>query len=345
MKILVVRFRQMGDAVLATCVFNTIKRNDPEADTTFILNERLAPLFKGHPAIDHIITFSESDNENLWCYLRKVWRIVHHNHYDVIIDMRSTLKSMFFTLFSLSTEYRIGLKKWYTGFAFNYFFEKTNRNKCMIDHDLMLLSPLNYKVWDQNFHIPITENEKEEFKDYMVKMKIDFSKPVVLMGVTSKLKNKTWSEEGMVYVVRNLIKTFPQVQIIFNYALGKEEQASRRIYELLDNDPHIFIDIRAQSPRQLAAMASWITLYFGNEGGARHIIHSQDKPSFVVVAPQNSKKMWLPQNGIPTGGVGIEDFVSPSQLAKIPTDRQYDLIKKEKVWIEFLKFINKYHIL
>lgn len=198
MKILVVRFRQMGDAVLATCVFNTIKRNDPEADTTFILNERLAPLFKGHPAIDHIITFSESDNENLWCYLRKVWRIVHHNHYDVIIDMRSTLKSMFFTLFSLSTEYRIGLKKWYTGFAFNYFFEKTNRNKCMIDHDLMLLSPLDYKVLDQNFHIPITENEKEEFKDYMVKMKIDFSKPVVLMGVTSKLKNKTWSEEGMV---------------------------------------------------------------------------------------------------------------------------------------------------
>jgi heptosyltransferase-2 len=43
MKILVIRFRQMGDAILATCLFNTIKRNDPGADTTYVLNERLAP--------------------------------------------------------------------------------------------------------------------------------------------------------------------------------------------------------------------------------------------------------------------------------------------------------------
>jgi ADP-heptose:LPS heptosyltransferase len=345
MKILVVRFRQMGDAILATCIFNTIKRNDSKTDTTFILNERLAPLFMDHPAIDHIITFSESENYTFWCYLKKVWKVVHQTHYDVIIDMRSTLKSMFFSVFSPSTKYRIGLRKWYTHGTFNYLFDRTRTNESAIDHDLMLLSPLNYTDWDQSFLLSATDKEKKDFRDYMVRMKIDFSRPVVLMGVTSKLQNKTWSVEGMVYIVRNLIQTYPQIQIIFNYAPGIEELDSRRIYKLLNNDQHIFIDIHASSPRQLLAMSSWITFYFGNEGGARHIAHSQNKPSFVIMAPQNSKKIWLPQNGIPAEGISVEDIASKSELAKTPLNRQYALMKKEMVWMSFLRFIDKYHIL
>lgn len=345
MKILVIRFRQMGDAILATCLFNTIKRNDPGADTTYVLNERLAPLFKDHPAIDHLITFSESENYTFWRYLEKVWQVVHQNHYDVIIDMRSTVKSMFFTVFSPSTKYRIGLRKWYTHCAFNYLFDRARKNECTIDHDLMLLSPLNYTVWDQSFALPVTVKEKDDFRNYILRMKIHFSRPVVLMGVTSKLQNKTWSPEGMAYIVRNLIQVYPQVQIIFNYAPGKEEWESRQIYELLDRDPHIFINIRASTPRQLVALSSWITLYFGNEGGARHIVHSQGKPSFVIMAPQNSKRMWLPKNNIPAEGISVEDVASENELAKIPLDRQYALIKKETVWERFLEFINKYHIL
>lgn len=345
MKILVVRFRQMGDAILATCIFNTIKRNDSEAETTFILNERLAPLFNDHPAIDHIVTFSESENYTFWRYLKKVWTVVHQTHYDVIIDMRSTLKSMFFSIFSPSTIYRIGLRKWYTHGAFNYLFDRSRDNESAIDHDLMLLSPLNYTDLDQSFLLSATNKEKKDFRDYMIRMNIDFSKPVVLMGVTSKLQNKTWSVEGMVYIVRNLIQTYPQVQIIFNYAPGVEELDSRRIYKLLNNDPHIFINIRASSPRQLLAMSSWITFYFGNEGGARHIVHSQNKPSFVVMAPQNSKRMWLPQNGIPAEGISVEDIASKRELDKTPLNRQYEFIKKEMVWEKFLKFIDKYHIL
>ena len=47
MKILVIRFRQMGDAILATPLLSTLRANFPDAQIDFVLNERIAPLFKG----------------------------------------------------------------------------------------------------------------------------------------------------------------------------------------------------------------------------------------------------------------------------------------------------------
>ena len=53
-KILVVRFRQMGDAILATSLLNTLHKSFPEAKIDFVLNQRIAPLFEGHPSVNHI---------------------------------------------------------------------------------------------------------------------------------------------------------------------------------------------------------------------------------------------------------------------------------------------------
>ena len=54
-RVLVVRFRQMGDAILATPLLNTIRQSFPDAEIDFVLNEKIAPLFEGHPAIHRLL--------------------------------------------------------------------------------------------------------------------------------------------------------------------------------------------------------------------------------------------------------------------------------------------------
>ena len=49
MKILVVRFRQMGDSVVATSLLNTLRYNSLEYQMHFVLNGKIAPLFHRHP--------------------------------------------------------------------------------------------------------------------------------------------------------------------------------------------------------------------------------------------------------------------------------------------------------
>ena len=296
MRILVIRFRQMGDAILATPLLSTLHRSFPDADIHFVLNERIAPLFEGHPAISRIITFNDAERHAPLTYLRKVWQTVHQTHYDAIIDMRSTLNTMPFALFSLSSKMRIGIRKPYTLGIYNRRIEGCEDDESMVTHNLKLAEPLKPAITDRNLSLSITEKEKTDFRTYMQHEGIDFSRPVMLVGVTAKLENKTWAEDRMTETLRRLLDTFPHLQLIFNYAPGREAENAHRIYEHLGANPHIFLQIQAKSPRELAAMAANCTAYFGNEGGGRHIVHAMGKPSLVVCSPLASKTTWLPQD-------------------------------------------------
>lgn len=336
-KILVVRFRQMGDAVLATPMLNTLRRNFPEAQIDFVLNERIAQLFAGHPSIDHIISFTDDERHSFFTYIKKVWHVVHHTRYDVIIDMRSTVNTMLFALFSPHTRWRIGIRKAYTWLAFNHRFEGCEDDESMIDHNLQLLTPLGALVPEKAITLHVAEQEQADFRRYMEEQGIDFSRPVMLAGVTAKLAGKTWAEDRMTEVLRRFMAVWPQVQIIFNYAPGQEALNAQRIYESLGRHPNIFINIEAKSMRQLAAMAASCTFYFGNEGGGRHIVQAMGRPSLVVCSPMASKKTWLPENDeVLTRGISATDIDPNAQ--RLSYEAQYGLITVEYVWRELKAF-------
>ena len=141
MKILVIRFRQMGDAILATPLLSTLRASFPDAEIDFVLNERIAPLFEGHPALSRIITFTDEERHSFFTYVGKVWRTVHQTRYDAIIDMRSTTNTMLFALFSLRSRWRIGIRKPYTWGIFNRRIEACEDDESMIDHNLKLVPP------------------------------------------------------------------------------------------------------------------------------------------------------------------------------------------------------------
>lgn len=347
MKILVVRFRQIGDAILTTCVFNTIRRTFPDAETYFVLNENIAPLFEGHDAIDHIITFSNEERHSVAKYLRKVWRIVRENRFDVIIDMRSTVNTMLFSLLSPGTEYRIGIRKAYTRIAFNHLIEPSARGESIISRNLRMLAPLDRirpLAEDRRFTLGITDGEQESFRSYMEGQGIDFSRPVMLAGVTAKLANKTWNEDNMVCVLDRFIRRYPEFQIIFNYAPGAEEENAVRIYNRLADNTNVFVNVRADSLRKLVAMSRLIDFYFGNEGGARHIVHACGKPSFVICSPVADKAVWLPQDDVPAHGIAASDIVPEAGLRDMTAEQRYAVITPDIVTEQLFEQIERIKI-
>ena len=205
MKYLVIRFRQMGDAVIATCLLNSIKENDPQADVTFVLNQKIEPLFRGHPSIDHIITFTERERHSLWRNFGKMWRVVRRDHYDVIIDMRSTLNTMGFALFSPSSRYRIGLEKSYTRWVYNHRIHRFRKGDTAISHDLDMLRPLGFKRLDPHISLSVTDDERRRYARYLQEQGIDLARPIVLVGVSAKLDEKRWPLKYMAFITQRLI--------------------------------------------------------------------------------------------------------------------------------------------
>ena len=98
-KVLVIRFRRIGDAVLSVVICSSIRKSFPEAEIHYVLNDHIAPLFENHPDIDKIITFSDEENNHFFKYLRKVRQLMKTERYDVIIDTRATIKTLWFSAF------------------------------------------------------------------------------------------------------------------------------------------------------------------------------------------------------------------------------------------------------
>lgn len=337
----------MGDAILTTVVLNSLKKSFPGCSIDFVLNDKICPLFEGHPSIDRLIPFTVEERHSFFTYIKKVWCIVHATHYDVIIDMRSTINTMLFALLSPTTKYRIGLNKGYCKLAFNHRLERCRTGQSMIAHNLSMLKPLEKEhklVLDAHFSLYITKEEQDTYDQYLTSKGILLDKPILLAGVTAKLADKVWNEERMVWTIQQFIEEYPDVQIIFNYAPGKEKENAYRIYDKLGKPQQVHIEVEAKSQRELVALSNRITMYFGNEGGGRHIVHACGKPSYVIMAPTTNKVTWLPQNDIPTDGIAYTDLMGRQDTTALDRMAKYNLISQEEVWKRWSKFIKQYHI-
>lgn len=349
-KILILRFRQVGDSILAVALCSTLKNSFPTAEIHFVLNKNIAPLYKGHPDIDEVITFDYNENKSFYTYIKKVWQITHQNKYDIIIDMRSTVRTLFFSLFSLSSPYRIGRIKGYTHFLLNHPIDTYNNNLTldMVGRDLLLATPLEKTTpihYTKDFKLHITHKEIEDFREYMKREGINFNRPIFLIGVTTKLTHKKWDTTSMVIILEEILKKHKEVQMIFNYAPGREEEDAKDIYKKLGHPDSIKINIQASSLRQLAALCANCSFYFGNEGGARHIAQAVGTPSFAIFSPSASKKMWLPSNSVFADGISVDDFLSQENQRKMTYKEKFDSITPEKVYKQLnpiiAKLINK----
>lgn len=344
-KILVIRFRRVGDAVLGTALCTSLRNTFPNAEIHYLLNTHIAALYDSHPDIDKVITFDNSDDKSLFRYVRRVWSIVRANKYDVIIDMRGTVRTLLFSLFSLRTLYRIGTKKSYTFFALNYPVDnRADRSKNMIQHNLEFLKPLE-EIADvkycKDFKLYVSAAEKQNFRSYMEASGINFSRPVILAAVSARLQHKIWDKEKMKVVLQNIIADY-DVQIIFNF-VNAEREFAVKLHAEMNNHPQIFTNIEANNLRDLCALSVNCDFFFGNEGGARHLAQALDIPSFAIFPPKISKARWLPNQGDRFAGISPDDFYSKDDQKAMSYEQRFSCITSDRVWAQ-LKPMLDFHL-
>lgn len=333
MKVLIIRFRRVGDAVLTSSICTTLKQADPNIEIHYVLDQHIGELFDQHPDIDKVITFSEKEKHSFFIYLRKIWRIMRKEKYDVIIDARSTINTMYFSLFSIGSKYRIGLKKSYLKYVYNYRIDSSQITG-YIERMHELLKPLSEKYKfnkSGSFRLGNSEEARLAFRHSMQRAGIDFNKLVVCCAVATRLPYKRWDFEKMKNTLRFLIIEY-DAQLIFNFCGEEEKIYAKKLYSEMDNDSHIFINIKADSLRDFLSLVSNCHFFFGNEGGPRHISQALKIPSFAIFPPGVSTKVWLPGKSILYGGIEPSDV--NESIANDPTfsyDQKFDLITVNEV--------------
>ncbi len=324
MKILVVRFKQIGDSVLASPICNTLKKTYPDSEIDYVVYGHIAPLFENHPSIDNVIEITKEEQKNPFKYFAKVWKVTRKK-YDIVIDIMSTPKSEVFTFLSPRAKYRIGRKKPKRGFSYTHKITEPRDAKDKVDKFLKMLKPLEEDgievKYDANYTIHITDEEKNRLRERMKDAGVDFSKSVFAFAINSRRPHKIWKREYMMEVIRHCIEKH-SAQIIFYYS-PDEKAYAKETHEMMDWDKYIFSNIETKSIRELAMLLANCDMFIGNEGGPRHIAQGLDVPSFAVFSPSASKKEWLSNSnerhrGIEIHDIGVEDYfdIKPQHVIK-----------------------------
>lgn len=114
---LVVRTSAIGDVVFASALPTAIKRAQPQAHITWLVEPGIHKLLLPDPNIDEVITWSKSEWVRLWKeghkleLLRRVLKLrreLRQRQFDVALDLQGLLKSGFLTWLS-GARRRIGL--------------------------------------------------------------------------------------------------------------------------------------------------------------------------------------------------------------------------------------------
>ncbi|MDR2915658.1 MAG: glycosyltransferase family 9 protein [Tannerella sp.] len=343
-RIIVLRFRRVGDAVLSGVICTSLRRSFPTATIDYVLNAEIAPLFENHPDVDRIISFTKDEMGHWSIYLKKVWHIMCSARYDLIVDTRATVKTLWFSLFSIRTPYRIGWKKSYNLFLHNY------RVMLSVDSDqvsclLSLLRPLEKRfqmTYEPNFTLFVTPEERAAFRVKMENAGINFSKPVIVCAVATRIPHKNWNVEKMRQVLERIIEHY-DAQLIFNFAGVTEEELAVQLYCCMNHHPQVHTNVRADNLRELAALISLSDFFFGNEGGPRHISQAFRIPSFAIYPPSVSKRRWLPgmcerYRGIELADISGEKVNNPN----LNFASKFDLLTVDHVWEELNPMLAQY---
>lgn len=346
MKILVVRFKQMGDAILATPVCNTLRKTFPDAEIDFVCYEHVAPIFKEDKNFN-TITITNKVKNNAFRYLWEVYKITRKK-YDIVIDLVSTPKSEWFTFLS-GAKYRIGRYNKKRGFTYTHKIKGPTEFKNEVEKGLMLLEPLEkeYNIkYDTNFRLYVTDKEKEKLRKQMIEKGIDFSKPVIALSATAKYEFKVYPMDSMVKTIELILEKNKDIQFIC-FGTPDQKEYIEKFYKKLNYNKNIFTNIETKSVRDLLALLSNCHMYFGNEGGARHMAQGLDIPSFAVFWPESDTKCWIPFGGERHRGIISKDI--QEDYGDLSWEEIFNLITPERLveelYITFDKFVERDNII
>lgn len=332
MKILVVRFKQIGDAILSSVICKSLKETYPEAQIDYVLYDYVAPLFQHQKYLNKIISISKAEQKNPFKYLKKVWQVTRED-YDIVIDIMSTPKSELFTLFSPKAKYRIGRLKPKRGYSYTHKIPEPSNEFDKAEKFLKMLEPLkegglDLKL-DKNYSLTFLDEEVQDLRERMKKAGVDFNKIIIPLAINSRREAKVYPIHLMKEIAKKILDRFDS-QIVLYYS-PEEMEFAKKFHEDLEWDKRIISDIKTKSIRELGALFSNCDLFVGNEGGPRHLAQAIDIPSFAIFSPNSKKNEWLSRDNPRHEGIEPKDILEGEKYESLSYEEKYSLITPEKV--------------
>lgn len=286
--IVCLRFSSLGDVLLQTSFFSQLKKEfGDKCKLTLMTAEEFEPVLRGHPHIDHILSFSRKSSLNE--FLQTFGDYHDENPVDFIIDLHNTtranlLKLRFWNIPKIAVDKRKIERKLLTSTVkvnllknesimkrvikdFNFLFkEKFKKSKLT---DFLWANPDSQSISS----IP-DSFDKSEVETTKQKFKLQSSYVAIIPSASHQTKR--WPVERFLDLAKQLA-VHSQVIVL----AGPEDDFCN-----LFNGHENIVNLQGQtSYLESSRLVGAASLCIGNDTGLIHIAEAQNIPCLMIMGP------------------------------------------------------------
>lgn len=293
-KILVLRYRSIGDIILTTPALEALALTFPEARIDMVVDDAFADLCHGHPYVNYLLLHKRDRGElTKWEYFkmntRFIWKI-RKQRYDLIVDLHSGPRSATLTMLS-GARYRLGYHyRLRNKLAYNIAAPMGGKGVHTIDVLLQTLLPLGIKMPDERrLFLQAQEADKGYIKEFLAKYDISTENDfIAVMHPGARIEEKRLPAEKMGAIARWLIDELG-VKVVYagnNSDLGQ-------ISEIVKFSGRRGLIATNLPLGKLTALIETSHLFLGNDSGPTHMASALGIPIVAFFGPSDPS-VWAP---------------------------------------------------
>ncbi|MBN2369843.1 MAG: glycosyltransferase family 9 protein [Vicinamibacteria bacterium] len=299
-RVLVVRLRSIGDAVLCTPALRALRRHLPEAHIDLLLEDGIAPLFEGHPDVDSLIAVRRGSFVSRMATAARLRR----RRYDVAFNLHGGTTATLLTWLSGAGD-RVGFARYQFAWLHNHAAPAASllwgRDEIhSVEEQLALLGFAGVPVRDRPpTRLHVSRRAAVSIAARLRDRGVADDARLALVHPAAAFDTKRWHAAGFARVVERLGQRGLEVAAVVTAAethvidaLRSESRASF----------HAFSDL---SLPEVAALAARSRLFVGNDSGIAHIAAAAGAPVVVVFGSSNVSH-WRPWSRAPSAVVRHE---------------------------------------
>ena len=305
-KILILRYRFIGDTVLTTPFIKNVKKIFPDSKIDILVSPNSGELIEGNPNIrkvfyldstkahkyehDGRFGFYPKSTAKEFKSLFSCANELKKEKYDLIFVLKRSFSSAFLA-YLIGAKYRVGFNTEFRSFflthPISYDKSKHELNNFL---DCLQLFSKNTEIFTPE--IFPSENEKQKAKELL--KSLDPYKPKILIHASSAHPYKAWSKRYFAELLDDLYEKY-KAQFVFTGAsidkeiydviLSKSKYKNKILYENLCGKTNI---------RECYAIYENLHMAICVDSGNAHLAAAAGIPTYVLFGPTRPDK-WLPK--------------------------------------------------
>lgn len=294
-KILVMRYRFIGDTVLTVPFLRNLRYAYPDAQIDLMVAPVSGEIIEKCPYVDNFIYYDTTkkhryenkdgvQKKDFWSYVKDLRK----EKYDKAYVLKRSLSSAFLA-FAAGIKERIGFNTEGRGFLLTKkvpYIQEKHEIDCFLD----VLKADNIEIKDNYLENWVEDAETDYVKNIMQEKGIDFEKPIVIVHATSGNRKKEWAKENWAQII-TWLSSEKNVQVVFNGAKNDAqtyEEIMTLVKEPLNIAPINFCG--CFNLRQTLAFTNLCSLIAGCDSGNLHIAASVNIPVIGIYGPMSTTK-------------------------------------------------------